>query len=86
MQPTLLRFILPTLALTFSACFFLVAIVSAFFGFGGVAETATDGGKMMTLAFLAATFTGLMSQWLDRRSSRYQHHRRDNVTPPEAQP
>lgn len=53
----------------YAAVFFVIAIVAAFFGYGGVASGAADMGKLFFIGFIVlAVLTALVS--LFRRSSR----------------
>jgi uncharacterized membrane protein YtjA (UPF0391 family) len=53
----------------YAAVFFVVAIIAAFFGYGGVASGAADTGKLFFIGFLVlAVLTTVAS--LFRRSSR----------------
>jgi uncharacterized membrane protein YtjA (UPF0391 family) len=46
----------------YAAIFFVVAIIAAFFGYGGVAGTAADFGKLFFIGFLVlAILTAISS-------------------------
>ena len=46
--------------LKWAAIFFVIAMVAAAFGFGGIAEGATDIAKVLFYIFLAIFFTFLI--------------------------
>ena len=47
--------------LKWAAIFFVIAIIAAAFGFGGIAEGATDIAKMLFYIFLAIFFVVLVA-------------------------
>jgi uncharacterized membrane protein YtjA (UPF0391 family) len=53
----------------YAAAFFVIAIIAAFFGYGGVASSATGAGKLFFIGFLVlAILTAISSLF---RRSRY---------------
>jgi uncharacterized membrane protein YtjA (UPF0391 family) len=53
----------------FAAIFFVIAIIAAFFGYGGVASGATEFGKLFFIGFLVLAILTAISS-LFRRGSR----------------
>lgn len=50
----------PTTMLRWAAIFFVISIVAALFGFGGIAEGAADIAKVLFFIFLAIFVTFLV--------------------------
>ena len=51
----------------YAAVFFVIAIIAAFFGYGGVAEGAADFGKLFFIGFLVlAILTAISSLFRGR--------------------
>jgi len=48
--------------------FFVVAIVAAFFGFGGIAEASADIAKFVFFIFVALVVLALVFGGIDRRN------------------
>lgn len=51
----------------YAAVFFVIAIFAAFFGYGGVASSATEAGKLFAIGFLVLAILTAISS-LFRRS------------------
>lgn len=53
----------------YTAAFFIIALVAAFFGYGGVASGATDAAKLFFVGFLVLAILSAISSLF--RRSRY---------------
>jgi uncharacterized membrane protein YtjA (UPF0391 family) len=59
----------PSNMIRYTAVFFVIAIIAAFFGYGGVASTATDVAKLFFFGFLVLAVLSAIASLF--RRSRY---------------
>ncbi len=52
--------------LMWSICFFIIALVAALFGFGGVAEASADIAQILFFVFLVLFIIGLVAHLMRR--------------------